>query len=1241
MAEPNPYVGPRPFQIDDRSRFYGRDGEINQLVPLLYAHRLTVLFAQSGAGKTSLLNAGVLPVLIDDEGFEVLGRDDRSGNSTRVSGVGAKEAEAAGVRNIYTYNALSGWLPADQTPAGDATLASSLAQRAHLADAAGDPAPRLAIFDQFEEVFTAYPDRWQERDDFFRQLREALDADPMLRVVLSLREDYLANLDPHLAVFRGVSTLTFRLERLRKDAALSAVVDPLRDTSRSFAKGVAEKLVTDLMQVRVERDGELVRVDGEYAEPVQLQVVCARLWDALPAGVTQITEANLANLGGIDQALTDFYEEALPTAVKKGGVKEAKLRDWFDRTLITSAGTRSSVYQDQQANSTGGMPNAVVQVLEDAHIVRGETLRGSRWYELTHDRFVGPIREANADFRHARRAKRVRWAAIAAVAVVLLAVGAAAYVALNPPEASLEAEAIDPTGEAVLRTAEPGVVQRFRFDGRKDDAATVRLSSDDLDVVNVRLLAVVDEALADQLGSATAVRGRPEAGGDGGSGSAASTRRDDKRQEVRTAQTASAQLVRRLPADGSFVIEVIADRSGSFTLTAEVAPDQRDPLPIGQAVQGVLAHEADVDEWVVTGATAGQLVQVALQPAGFLDAVIELRTSSGEQLGLADAGGAADGEYLAAEIPAGGEYVVAVSGFEGSTGIYRLQLATAPLPVLDAGTVERSTIAEPYSVATYAFAGSEGEAVVLSLEAVDGKFDATLSVTTLTGEELSYADSGGDGEREVMVLQLPEGGGRFLVTVAGYQASVGDFSLQLARRSDIDPLEPNQAVAGQLGPGGSVELYRLEANAGDLVELGVTLDPGVEAEVAIGGPGVVVGVGSNVDVDGVGGFVVSGVVPVSGSFLVSISAIGDSGGGYELDLGEPTVSTVAVGDIVDGSVEVPGEVDYYRLSSEAGKGLEIVVEPDDPELFPFVILYAPGSAVPPGAPPQFEPVAFSLDTADGGALLEAELLEDGDYLVLVITYPDTGSYRMTFTDIDPFRIALGGFPEDGGDGFQVDPIAPGESLGGELAGPDATAFYQFDGTAGDRVDVVVEPNPSLDVAVYVVDETGEIVAEADMGFEGDAEALSGALPADGSYLIVVAEFEPGAAADTSFTVTLDPGTSAGTASDAAADVLSISAGDVLSGELDAATESLVYVFTASVGDVVDVVAEPRGDLDVVVLLVDAERNIVAEVDEGGNGDVETLLDVVLGTGGDVYIVVEEFAPGTAEDGAFTLTLDVR
>jgi hypothetical protein len=67
----NPYVGPPPFERGDRGRFFGRDGETQELVSLIIAHRNIVLYAESGAGKTSLLNAQVVPFL-EDEQFEVL-----------------------------------------------------------------------------------------------------------------------------------------------------------------------------------------------------------------------------------------------------------------------------------------------------------------------------------------------------------------------------------------------------------------------------------------------------------------------------------------------------------------------------------------------------------------------------------------------------------------------------------------------------------------------------------------------------------------------------------------------------------------------------------------------------------------------------------------------------------------------------------------------------------------------------------------------------------------------------------------------------------------------------------------------------------------------------------------------------------------------------------------------------------------------------------------------------------------
>src|SRR5512139_1071945 len=65
----NPYVGPRAFQTGEK--LYGRDSEVQQLLDLLIAERIVLLYSPSGAGKSSLVQAGLIPCL-RDEGFRVL-----------------------------------------------------------------------------------------------------------------------------------------------------------------------------------------------------------------------------------------------------------------------------------------------------------------------------------------------------------------------------------------------------------------------------------------------------------------------------------------------------------------------------------------------------------------------------------------------------------------------------------------------------------------------------------------------------------------------------------------------------------------------------------------------------------------------------------------------------------------------------------------------------------------------------------------------------------------------------------------------------------------------------------------------------------------------------------------------------------------------------------------------------------------------------------------------------------------
>ncbi len=68
-TRPNPYVGPRAFQTGEK--IYGRDREVRELLDLLIAERIVLLHSPSGAGKSSLVQAGLIPAL-EGEGFQVL-----------------------------------------------------------------------------------------------------------------------------------------------------------------------------------------------------------------------------------------------------------------------------------------------------------------------------------------------------------------------------------------------------------------------------------------------------------------------------------------------------------------------------------------------------------------------------------------------------------------------------------------------------------------------------------------------------------------------------------------------------------------------------------------------------------------------------------------------------------------------------------------------------------------------------------------------------------------------------------------------------------------------------------------------------------------------------------------------------------------------------------------------------------------------------------------------------------------
>ncbi len=409
-ADRNPYVGPRAFTHDDADLFFGRPREIRDLTSLVIAHPAVLLYGASGAGKSSLLNAGVIP-LLEKRGWEVI-------PPSRLRARIPDAIRGSDVDNVYVFNLLSGWAGPGTDPGAlvHTDIAGFLARLPRAKQETGEPVPRVIVLDEFEDLFTFAPERWLERDGLIRQLAAVLDADPHSRTVLAIGEEFIARFETYARLLPQNARTRFHLEPLAQDAAREAIAGPLTRTTRRIDPDATRRLVEELAKVRVtDARGEPVEIIGRFVEPVQLQVVCRKLWESLPADVETITPAHLGRFGDVDEALTQFYEDALSAAATETGVASDHLRSWVGRYLITPGGTRGIVYRGtaRTGSDEDALPNAAVDVLEEKYLIRAETRAGGeRWYELTHDRFVGPVKEAlrvwKVDYERRRRWRK-RW----------------------------------------------------------------------------------------------------------------------------------------------------------------------------------------------------------------------------------------------------------------------------------------------------------------------------------------------------------------------------------------------------------------------------------------------------------------------------------------------------------------------------------------------------------------------------------------------------------------------------------------------------------------------------------------------------------------------------------------------------------------------------------------------------------------------------------------------------------------
>jgi WD40 repeat protein len=407
LSFPNPYVGPVPFL--EGQKLYGRVNETDALYNLLISKRIVLLFSPSGAGKTSLIQAALVPRLrsrLDPLPIIRLDRmpnvSDRPTNRYLLSAFQSLESRFPQSERL-TDEQLSGQ-----------TFAGYLSQRLTLSGAKETAKFPLLVFDQFEELFTLNRFDWKEKEDFLRQLGQALGGStarhedeeavdervktPPTWGLLSMREDYVAELEPFLELIPTGLAYRYRLEPLERNQAIEAVRGP---AGEYFREDAAELLVDNLRKLRAQTPrGEEKWEEGRFVEPVHLQVVCQRLWDKIvkveerPIALGDVVTSEHAS--EVDVALSAYYDRELEHAVHETGVRERDLRDWIQQELITRTKIRTKTLREP---ASMGTLDAAVKLLIKGHVLRIDVAGDREWIELSHDRLINPVLKSNEDWR--------------------------------------------------------------------------------------------------------------------------------------------------------------------------------------------------------------------------------------------------------------------------------------------------------------------------------------------------------------------------------------------------------------------------------------------------------------------------------------------------------------------------------------------------------------------------------------------------------------------------------------------------------------------------------------------------------------------------------------------------------------------------------------------------------------------------------------------------------------------------
>lgn len=418
MSQITRYPGIAPFSRAYKDVFYGRTQDIEALYKNLNVNDLVVLHGKSGMGKSSLLNAGLIPMIEERNQFYTLFIRFGSYNPQRPESLTNIFLDK--IKAVLTEK--SAFLP--EIEGSDTQNRPSLWQYVkRLQWEKRKEEGILLILDQFEEIFT-YPEAEVEafrkeysevvfnrmpesfRTNLYKQVEadpdlldrqqeelEFLDYPPTLKLLMGIRSDRLSFMDRLSSSIPNILKNTYEVKPLRLQQAREAIVKPASHGGDGFISPIFAYDPDFLERIL----SYLSRDHSREIEPFLLQILCQHIEAWIISQKSNDLVVERENIGDLDTVARRYYVGViegydLQTEQKRFDSHEQILARYLIEGQLIDSVHHNRISLDKTIVEQQGFPEDMLAKLVNSRIIRQEpnTVSGLS-YELSHDTLLDPV----------------------------------------------------------------------------------------------------------------------------------------------------------------------------------------------------------------------------------------------------------------------------------------------------------------------------------------------------------------------------------------------------------------------------------------------------------------------------------------------------------------------------------------------------------------------------------------------------------------------------------------------------------------------------------------------------------------------------------------------------------------------------------------------------------------------------------------------------------------------------------